>query len=81
MKTTSRDKLKIEFSNYFLINSEEPAITEPTGAPRPLLKQILTEEHPLTILEGGTSRATAAFISLAPSMWIGSSNSLHTFSN
>ncbi len=37
----------------------EPTITEPTGDPRPLLKQTLTESQSLTSLEAGSFKEVA----------------------
>lgn len=61
---------------YFWINDFWPANTEPTGAPRLLLRQNVTESQCLTMRPTGTPRRTAALNTLAPSMCKGTSISL-----
>src|SRR5918997_1424735 len=51
----------------FATNSADPATTEPTGAPRPLLRQTCTVSAPTVRAAGGTPSATAACQSRAPS--------------
>lgn len=48
-----------------------PHKTAPMGHPKPLLKQKQTESTSRTTLRGVTFRYVAAFINLAPSMWMG----------
>ena len=47
-----------------------PAITPPTGAPRPLEKSIQAESHPAVMSRAEIPVATQAFSSRAPSMWV-----------
>ena len=49
------------------MNSVDPATTDPTGAPSPLLKQTWTVSTPTVSAPGGTPSATAACQSRAPS--------------
>lgn len=61
---------------YFSMNDFVPANTDPTGAPRPLLKQNVTESQCFTMRLTGTPRLEAALNTLAPSMCKGTSISL-----
>lgn len=51
------------------MNSLEPTNTDPTGADKPLLKQIETESKSRQMRSTLTPRAAAALNTLAPSMW------------
>lgn len=50
------------------MNDFFPVKTDPIGAPRPLLKQNVTESQCLTMRLTGTPRRMAALNTLAPSM-------------
>ena len=54
----------------FRINSEDPASTAPTGAPRPLLRSIHRVSKDSAYVFGAMPDATVAFKSRAPSMCV-----------
>ena len=54
------------------MNSREPAIAAPTGAPNPLEKSIQAESQPIAMSRALMPVETHAFKSRAPSMWVAS---------
>ena len=54
------------------MNSLLPAMTAPTGAPRPFEKSIQAESQPDAMSRAEIPVATQAFNSRAPSMWVAS---------
>ena len=52
------------------MNSREPAITPPIGAPRPFEKSIQAESQPAAMSRAAMPVATVALSSRAPSIWV-----------
>ncbi len=65
----SRRRTAFLFLRAFLIVSALPATIDPTGAPRPFEKHMLTVSAHATYSRNGTPVATTAFASRAPSRW------------
>lgn len=63
------------------MNDFSPIKMEPIGAPRPLLKQNVTESQYFTIRLTGTPRLTDALNTLAPSICKGMFRFLVSFPN
>lgn len=73
--------IRLIVHNYFSMNDFSPTKIEPIGAPRPLLKQNVTESQCFTMRLIGIPRPTAALNTLAPSICKGMFFSLVSFPN